>query len=208
MVLGTQMSEKSQPSSSQVSDQSKLSRQEIKNYLKYIFSFFFPFIDFTFLRLELPSHSLPLCNPPSPVLHLKIPGQLPMVLAQVPIFCAEVQGSCATYPEKYFPPPPKRLTSSSKLWVQVCFYTKATHLLDKGRRKEQYLNKEPLPTCQWTKDLKEQSQEDLGPLYSTSRVKGQCWVLFMSLWLQTAVSVPELALCEQAHVTSKGCCKS
>lgn len=48
MVLGTQMSEKSQPSSSQVSDQSKLSRQEIKNYLKYIFSFF------SFHRFHIP----------------------------------------------------------------------------------------------------------------------------------------------------------
>lgn len=35
----------------------------------------------------------------------------------------------------------------------------------------------------------------MGPLNSTPRVKGQCWVLFMSLWLQTAVTAPGLALC-------------
>lgn len=38
---GTQMAEKSHPSSSQLSHQSKLGRQEMKNYIKHIFCIFF-----------------------------------------------------------------------------------------------------------------------------------------------------------------------
>lgn len=133
-------------------------------------------MNFTFPRLELPSHSLPLCNLPPQCCISKPQGSSQRFWQQVPIFCAGAQGSCATYPEKYSFPS-NNLTSSSKLWVQVSFTQNPhTYWIKGGRRNNTWIRKLflSLPAKGLTKDLKEQSQEDLGPLNSTPRVKGQC----------------------------------
>lgn len=96
---GTQMAEKIHPSSSQVSHQSKLSRQDIKKHLKYSFLFFFHSLVWSC------PHSLPLYNlSPAQCCISKLQGSSQRFWQQVSIFCAGAQGSSATSQEKYFPP--------------------------------------------------------------------------------------------------------